>query len=360
MKVLVDDGLSISTGTGICRYVRGLCTGASEIPEMKLDLYSPRWFKRIPTKSGRRIAYSLNLEGPLQRRIKRDAYQFVHFANYYVPLRKPKRVKYAVTIHDLTPWYFPEVLPSQYCWYLRRTVSKALKRADLVFTGSEFIKGQICSTFNLAPANVHVTHYGVDPAFYGGVSGQKGACKHGICQTFRIILFVGTLEKRKNLEVLIKGFELIAQGVPDVLLILAGKPGYGAEELARLAKESGAANRILFWGYAPEAELLSLYKRAAVFVFPSKYEGFGIPIIEAMAAGVPVVVSDIPAHREVVGDNGLYFPQQCCEGAARQIHKVLADNQLASKLAGLGRERANLFSWREVAVRHLAGYRAVL
>ncbi len=362
MKVLIDDGLSIHTGTGIGRYVTGLCAGAQELPDLELQLHSAQWLEGIQAKTVRRMVYSLYLEGPLQRQIKLAGYGLVHFANYYVPKHKPKRVYYAVTIHDLTPWSFPEALPPLYRRYLYWTISKAIKRADLVFTVSEFMKQQITSIFKLSPNKVHVTYNGVDPFFFERKSVDFEAFDQATknLRNARVILFVGTLEKRKNIEVLVNGFELIAKKVPDLLLVLVGKTGYGAQELAQRIKLSRVADRILLLGYVPEAELLSLYQLASIFVFPSKYEGFGIPILEAMAARIPVIVSDIPPHREVVGENGLYFSPQSYQEVGMQIERLLTDNALAKNLAELGQQRAAFFTWKQVAERHLAGYRAVL
>lgn len=361
MKVLVDDGMSIIAGTGIGRYVTGLCTGAKGMLNLDLQLHSVQWIQTIKPKILRRLAYSLYSESALQKHIQSKGFQLVHFANYFVPKHKPQRVRYAVTIHDLTPWTFPEVLPPFYRRYLRWTISQAVERADLIFTGSESVKQELSALFNISPAKLYVTYYGVDPIF-----SQKKPInltkfvRAKQLQNSRIILFVGTIEKRKNLHVLVEGFEIVAKKFPDLVLVLVGRPGYGAGELAQRIRLSSVSDRIILWGYAQESELLSLYRSAEIFVFPSMYEGFGIPILEAMAAGLPVIVSNIPAHREVVGEAGLYFDPQRPVEVKFYIERLLTDQTLARNLAELGMQRTVYFTWQRVVQKHWEGYRAIL
>lgn len=361
MKVLVDDGMSIMAGTGIGRYVTGLCTGAKGMLNLDLQLNSVQWLQTIKPKVVRRLAYSLYLESVMQKVIHSRGIQLVHFANYFIPRQKPKKVCYAVTIHDLTPWSFPEVLPPFYRQYLRWAITDAVKRTDLIFTGSEAVKREISALFNISPSKIYKTYYGVDPKFsQSKLMITKKIMPVGKLEHSRIILFVGTLEKRKNLEVLIKGFELAAKKFPDLVLILLGRHGYGAGELTQRIKLSRVSDRIILWGYATESDLLSLYNIAEIFVFPSKYEGFGIPILEAMAAGLPVIVSDIPAHREVVGEAGLYFDPKSPVELGFHMERLLINQTLAQNLVELGQQRSAYFSWQRVVQKHWEGYRAIL
>lgn len=361
MKVLMDDGMSIMAGTGIGRYVTGLYTGAKDMLNLDLELHSVPWLQNIKPKVIRRFAYSLYLESALQKVIQAKGIQLVHFANYFVPRHKPDKVRYAVTIHDLTPWSFPEVLPPFYRRYLRWAISQAVERTDLIFTGSEAVKREISALFNISSSKLYVTYYGVDPIFsQSKLMNSKNSVSAGQLQNSRIILFVGTLEKRKNLHVLVKGFELVAKKFPDLVLILLGRPGYGASELTERIKLSSVSDRIIPWGYATESDLLSLYNIAEIFVFPSLYEGFGIPILEAMAAKLPVIVSDIPAHREVVGEAGLFFDPKRPPELAFHMERLLLNQTLAGNLAELGQQRSAYFSWQRVVQKHWEGYRAIL
>jgi glycosyltransferase involved in cell wall biosynthesis len=160
------------------------------------------------------------------------------------------------------------------------------------------------------------------------------------------VLYVGTLETRKNITSLVRGFELVRSRAPlPVRLLLVGKTGRGAGEIRRLVRASQFAGDISLEGYVSNERLDALYARAAVFCYCSLYEGFGLPILEAMARGVPVVCSDIPVFHEVGGAAAFYVRQLEPSAIAEAIEQVLTDRDLAAGLAAEGRLRASMFSW---------------
>ncbi|HUP41606.1 MAG TPA: glycosyltransferase family 1 protein, partial [Thermoanaerobaculia bacterium] len=175
---------------------------------------------------------------------------------------------------------------------------------------------------------------------------------------------VGTLEPRKNLETLLDAWPALrrrraaAGGAGEVPpLVLCGQLGWKSEGLRRRVEEARAEGWLHHLGYVDEAALGALYRGARLFVFPSRYEGFGLPVLEALAAGVPVVASDLPVLRELAGDAVLYAPPTDVEEWVRQVAAVLDDPELARRLAAAGRERAKGYTWERAAELHVQVFR---
>jgi glycosyltransferase involved in cell wall biosynthesis len=207
----------------------------------------------------------------------------------------------ATVIHDLTYIYFPEVVEEKNLEHLRRVVPRSIEQADIIITVSESVKAELVKEFNLSPDQCIVTPIPPDVAFFSR-SDQEVHVKYGI-PTSKYIYFIGNLEPRKNLSTLLKAYlELPLEIRRDYSLILAGSKGWKNEELQkqlREAEESGENVRHI--GFIDQADSPALYQNASLFVMPSLYEGFGIPILEALASECPVVASDIPVFREVGG-----------------------------------------------------------
>jgi glycosyltransferase involved in cell wall biosynthesis len=258
------------------------------------------------------------------------------------------RGRAAMTVHDATPWLHPETISRGMRLYYRPLYAQALRRAAAVFTVSEASRRDLVAAAGVPEAKIRVTPNGVDPLFFEAHRTQPGARPY--------LLGVGTLEPRKNLPTLLDAFARLRASGRDLDLRLVGRQGWAD----RLRIEPALAPHVRLAGAVGDAELASLYAGAACFVLPSRYEGFGLPLAEALAAGAPAVASDIPALREVAGDAALYAPPGDAAMLARAIGEALDGGPETARRVERGRARVRRYSWEACAAATLAGYREVL
>lgn len=258
----------------------------------------------------------------------------------------------ALTIHDLSPLEHPEWFRTSFATWYRLFLPLLARRVQKVFTPSEYVKQKVRQRFGIT--NVTITPNGVDCSIF-----HPGARQTRFDLPERYVLFVGTLEPRKNLLLLLQAWNEIRIAFPDLWLVIAGASG----NVFRPAHLPHAIQQVRFLGYVDDQTLAGLYAQATLFVLPSQEEGFGLPALEAMACGTPVVVSDGGALPEVVGDAGLIFklgpsPGQGLEretatDPARQLAALIAetlrDEHLRRALSEMGLARAVQFSWKETA-----------
>jgi glycosyltransferase involved in cell wall biosynthesis len=251
-----------------------------------------------------------------------------------------------VTVHDATPWLHPDTVSTGMRYYYGPLYRQALRRAAAILTVSEAAKADLLAVHAVAPERVHVTRNGVAPLFFEARAPDGPRAPY--------LLAVGTLEPRKNLPVLLDAFRRLRRAGRDLQLVLVGRQGWAdALPLGDLVPY------VRLTGAIPDAELAALYAGAACFVLPSLYEGFGLPLVEGMAAGTPAVASDIAALREVGGDAVRYAPPQDAAAFADAIASALDDRDATARLSARGRERARGFTWEGCAEATLAAYRAV-
>lgn len=210
----------------------------------------------------------------------------------------------ATVVHDLTYLYFPEVVEEKNLAHLRRVVPRSIKKADFIITVSESVKAELMKEFNLPSEKCVVTPIPPDESFFAELTAEHTAkvkAKYEINLTKKYLYFIGNLEPRKNLKTLIEAYCLLPQEVKDEYsLVLAGGKGWKTEETqAALDNAIKAGEDIKHLGFIDQEDSPALYQGASLFVMPSLYEGFGMPVLEAMASGTPVVASDIPVLREV-------------------------------------------------------------
>ena len=175
------------------------------------------------------------------------------------------------------------------------------------------------------------------------------------------MLFIGTIEERKNVITLVKAFEEL-RNCKDLQLVLVGRPGYGFSKLSKYLNEHHLRDEVILTGYVSEEDKIALYDLATIFVYPSLYEGFGIPLVEAMVRKVPIVASRISSTEEVAGDAAIYYSNDLFdhEALAEQILKVLENGTLRQELVKKGLQRTKEFSWERVGQRYVQAYREVL
>lgn len=306
---------------------------------------------RLPTINPRvRIPWEQFLAPLLVRRIGADVF---HGTLNVVPLACP--IPSVVTIHDLAFIRFPQTFRAYNRTYLDFATRLTARRAARILTVSEHTRREVIGLLGVPPERVVVTpnaaraHFRPPPI---GAIDQLRA-RHGLPERF--LLYVGTLEPRKNLTTLLEAFAEVARRTDATLLIGGGKGWLYTPIFERLAA-LGLRDRVRFVGYIDEEELPLWYAAATVFVFPSIYEGFGMPPLEAMACGTPVVTSNTSSLPEVVGDAGIMVDPHDAAALAAALTQLLNDADLRADLRTRGLQRAARFTWSTTAERTLRAY----
>jgi glycosyltransferase involved in cell wall biosynthesis len=295
----------------------------------------------------------------LSRNLLRDKPDLLH-VQYTAPLECP--VPVVVSVHDVSfvehPEYFQFTRRRQLCWTVRRTVRMAAK----IITGSEFSRDAIARVYGVNSDDIAVVANAASPTFRPIASEAASArvlARFGMATPF--LLTVGDLQPRKNQIGLIRAFSEAVRSTPGIAhhLVIAGKDTWFAPRVRAAARESGVADRIHFTGYVSDEELLDLYNACDVFVFPSFYEGFGLPVLEAMACGRAVACSDTSAIPEVADSAAILFDPYSNGEITRAILDLVLDRELRRRMGKLGLSRAQQFNWRKAAAQTLDVYHAV-
>ncbi|MBN1642338.1 MAG: glycosyltransferase family 4 protein [Anaerolineae bacterium] len=271
--------------------------------------------------------------------------------SHVLPLIHPRCS--VVTVHDLGHRYYPEAHTPGQRRYLEWSTRYHVRTAAHLLADSEATRDDLVRLYGAASERITVAHLGVDPALrpVHDVQARARVCRrYGIEGDY--LLYVGTLQPRKNLVRLIEAFGALAEagaGGPRLSLVLAGKRGWLYDAILDKAQERGLAGRVLLPGYVDDADLGALYSGATLFVMPSLYEGFCMPVLEAMACGAPVVCSNASSLPEVVGDAALTFDPLDVRGMARALERLLIDEHLRAECVSRGRARAAQFTWQACA-----------
>jgi len=264
---------------------------------------------------------------------------------HFGPFLLPSKTKRVTVIHDITPILFPNYHNSASHYVHKLFLPRITKNADLIITNSEHTKNDLVEHYPNAKGKTEVVYLGKENQF---VPTEDASIlkKYKINQTY--LLFVGTLEPRKNLLVLVKAFDLLKKTITTPLqLVLAGKMGWKSEELQNAIEASEFKSDIIVTGYVEREELPVLYSMAKIFVYPSFYEGFGLPVLEAMACGTPVVSSDTSSLPEVGGNAALYFSPNDVNALVNHLGNLLKDEKLYLQRKQLATEQGKLFSWEK-------------
>lgn len=280
-----------------------------------------------------------------------------HFTNYVAP---PTSTPFVISILDLSFVHHPEYTDPTFLPYLQKFVPDTLARAEQVIAISEATKRAIVDEYHLPEQKITVTPLAGDARYATVATPDEIAVikdKYGIEGEY--FLAVGTLEPRKNLKALLLAFAAIRRETTEQLVIVGGQ-GWLFEETQELLRKLGLGNRVIFTGYAPTAELPALYQGAKLFVFPSHYEGFGLPVLEAMMSGTAVICSNTSSLPEVGGEAVLYFDPADTDALKGTLLRALADHALRERLVEAGRKQAATFSWDRTSEQTLAVYRAAL
>jgi glycosyltransferase involved in cell wall biosynthesis len=281
------------------------------------------------------------------------------YVQYFAPLFNRGRL--VVLIHDNAYHGVPASFSRRERVRSRVLFTWSARRADRVVTDSEFSRADIERLYGLAPGKVAVAYAGVAERFRPPADPAGAAAalaRYGVRRPY--VLYVGRLNERKQLPVLIRAFARAVAPAPrrDLQLVIAGKSDFLKADLATISREVGAADRVRLIGFVPDDDLPPLYGAAELFVYPSLFEGFGLPVLEAMACGVPVIASPYASLPEVCGDAAMLV-EPAVEPLAEAIARVVSDPAVGARLRRQGLARAGDFSWEATARRTLDVFRSV-
>ncbi len=291
-------------------------------------IYSPKEQLRFPNKAVRAAGIDI-----------------MHFPHYNVPISY--REKYVTTVHDLTHIVLPEFLGGKAKYlYAKFLMRQALRRASHIFTVSENSKKDIQKYFDIQDDKISITYNAIDDDFRVKDKTEIEYLynKYSIPRDKKLLLYVGNLKPHKNLSALLKAMKELNRD--DVYLLLVGK-AFKSIDLDEQENQMGIKDRVIHTGMVSKEELIDLYNLADLFVFPSLYEGFGIPPLEAMACGTPVIAADNSSIPEVCGDAAVYFDGRNENRIKCVIEEIIGDDMLASELVAHGLLRARYFDWKK-------------
>ena len=262
-----------------------------------------------------------------------------------------KRFKTVISIYDMAHIYYPDFAEAEFYKFLSRKLKSHAQKAEMILTISDSTRRDVVNYLDIPEDKVRVTYLGVDPQYRPvGDSSVVQAIREKYGLPERYILFVGTLQPRKNVEGLLGAFRMLEDEykVPHKL-VLVGCKGWKYDGIFSRIERDGLSDKVVFPGYVDYQDLPVLYSAADLFVLPSYYEGFGLPILEAMACGTPVVTSNVSSMPEVAGDAAVLVDPKRTEDIAGGIYRVLNDPALAGTLRERGMIRAKEFTWEKCA-----------
>lgn len=305
--------------------------------------------------------FSLSEQRRLPKLLAAEHFDLIHFANFNHPIRYPG--KFVVTIHDIIMHLFPT--GSQKQSLLRRLayrkVFKDCRRASQIIVPSQSTKTDLVTRLRFPEEKIVVTPEGSESQFAPQPVAKVAELKKRLGLPERYLLFVSRWERYKGLPALLEAFAALTPDFPDLGLVICGRPNSQNPDITQLVRSAQAKNpRVITPGFVTDEDLVTLYSGAAAYVHPSWYEGFGIMILEAFAAGAPVVTSNVSSLPEVVGDAGLLVDPYQTSELSSAIKRLLSDQKLADELRQKGFERVKKYSWQKMAEQTLSVYREVL
>lgn len=319
-------------------------------PDSGLTSLSSRW----PTgRAGVRVAWEQLVQPWVLRRIEAD---LVHGPVFVGPLFAHCPV--VVTIHDLSFIRFPTLFRAANRLYLSVLTRLSARRAQRLIAVSIQTADEITRLLGVPPERIDVVYHGVDPVFRPLPADEIAAFRQRRGLPERYVLFVGTLEPRKNLVRLVEAFARIREN--QVKLVLAGGKGWLYDELFDTVETLGLQEDVIFPGYVTTEELPLWYNAATIFCYPSVYEGFGFPVLEAQACGTPVLTSNISSLPEAAGDGALLVDPYDVDALAAGLHRLLHDESLRHQFQEDGLAHAGRFSWPDTARETARVYRRAL
>jgi glycosyltransferase involved in cell wall biosynthesis len=365
MKIGID-ATTIGTGDGASNYMYNLtknlllidknndyliyCRG--QVPEGLQAINSRGQFK-VSTLKNRRLCEQvwLSLKFPF------DSLDVLHCC-WSLPLFYPKRS--ILTVHGLSWRIMPEIFPTSHRLYWKFATERTAKKAKRLIAISEWTKQLLVKDMGISERIIDVVHHGVDPEIFFQIQDSSKIdelkTKYKLPDAF--ILYVGSILPVKNVPTLIKSFSRLVsrKEFKHYHLVIAGAKAWGYQSAYDLVKNLGIEEKVIFTGFFPAEDLPTLYNSAELYVLPSFFEGFGIPIMESFACGTPVITSNVSCLPEVAGDAALLFNPQNVDELADAMAKVLSEHPLRETMVEKGTKRAKEFTWKRAAEKTLKAY----
>jgi glycosyltransferase involved in cell wall biosynthesis len=362
INVLYDARFITQRRTGVGRVAEMLLrTFLSETPDLNLHvLYKKPFYKTLEGNHPIcvRTPFDSHPWGDIHRNtiirglMKKRGIDLYFSPAFYV-LQCSRNLKQVVLIHDMAVFDQPQSVNRMFRIYLRKMIGSALRNASCITTPSEFVRKSILLKRPDLENRVHAVHLGVDPVFRHYNDAHAQDVRRHYCLPTRFILCVATVEPRKNLLNLLDAYAIYSGRASRPLnLVIVGDNGYRSEEIHRRAEQSDVATGVRFLGYVPDTELALLLGMADCFVFPSLYEGFGLPVIEAMAAGCPVIASRAASIPEIAGEAALLVDPKDVLQIEKALRHMTSDAALRKKLSMEGKKRVETMTWSQTAERY--------
>ncbi|MFA6239607.1 MAG: glycosyltransferase family 1 protein [Candidatus Hydrogenedentales bacterium] len=368
MRVLIN-GLQAGNRSGTGVYTTQLAAKLVALAEMgTIEVFWPADIPLPDGTAGRESAFHLTARMSQARRIWFDQmgiqaqamkgkFDLIHYpANFGALLRRMPSV---LTVHDLTFLRDPSWYKAERATYYRIAIRRSVRNARRIIAVSQATANDLTNMLGVPAERIDVVHNGVDPRFkpIGEQGRREVSAKYALADPY--VLFVGTIEPRKNLPRLVEAWSSVA-GNAGPSLVIAGRQGWKTEAVRESVARSPHGKRVRFLGHVPPEDLPALMSGAAVFAYPSLYEGFGIPVAEAMACGTPVLTSNVSSLPEVAGDAAVLVDPEDTIAIASGLERLLSSESLRSDLRGRGLRRANQLSWDKAARQTLETYRKAL
>ncbi len=343
---------------GIGSHIWNLLSSLSEIDnenEYFLIGYNPvalppvgRNFNFLRTTAGK---YSISEHIKIPFLLKKTKCDIFHSPHYVIPLFYKGLA--TVTIHDVIHLLFPSYLPFKFLsYYAYFQIGRALRVSKIAFTVSESSKIDILKFFPRAEKKIEVVYNGLDERFFE--KADKKLVERMKEELGNYALYTGNIKPHKNIEILIRAMKKIKDKIK--IVIVGGIP---TKKILSEVEREGLKEKVIFKGFLPFNELLALYESSQVFIFPSLYEGFGLPPLEAMAKGIPVISSSAPSMPEILKDGAIYFDPHSEESLFEALNKVLEDKDLRERLISDGKKIAQSYKWSETAKKILNYWRRI-
>lgn len=370
MRIGIDARFYGSIGKGLGRYTQKLIENLEKISADSGDDYfiflrKDNFEEYQPkSKNFQKVLadfkwYSLSEQINMPKILNKYKLNLVHFPHFNVPIFYRK--KFIITIHDLILLHFPTIrgttLNPLFYWIkflaYKFIIRHAIKKSEKIITVSNFTKKDILKNYGVDDAKITVSYEASDePAMFPSGIKEKILEKYGIIKPY--ILYVGNAYPHKNLEALVLSFADIVEKI-NLNLVLVGKEDYFYKNLKSKVKKNKIRN-VIFTDFVPDKELDVVYKNSLFYIFPSLYEGFGLPPIEAMRRGVPVASSDHPCMKEILGNSAYYFDASKNENISKAILEVMRDENLRKNLSEKGLKKTKGYGWKKMAEETLKIY----
>lgn len=374
MRIAIDYTPAVTQSAGIGRYTRNLVQALADMDTSDaFTLFSSEALRdatavpqrqnvrtRVVNVGNRRMTILWQrARVPLPAELLMGFADVLHGPDFILP--PTLRARRVVTIHDLAFLTHPECALPTLATYLGRVVPRAVHAADHVIAVSQRTATDLSELLNVPPDKITTIHLGIDPAFHAPRDVTvipTMLAKYSLRQPF--VLAVGTIEPRKNYQTLIRAFAE-ARYLADSprMLVIAGRKGWMYDGVFEEAKRQNLGDAIRFLDYVPDSDLVALHHAAGVLAMPSLYEGFGIPVAEAMASGTPVVCSTAGSLPEIAGDAAIIVPPTDTGALRDALIRAIRDHDTRQSLITKGLERARAFNWTAAAQAHLAVYHKV-